>query len=202
MNEFQKAEEWGTKNLIESTSSKNYLFKISGSLVNDKTVIKELKNKSRNNTLTIVHGCGEQISEKFKELDISYTFDNLGRRIINNQSDMRLIENIVEEVNKELADKLGLKAIKTGVKAKKISNYTGIPTNLLYDYETYRNSVIGSLGIEKGNILNLNADEVGECLIKNINYSKIIYITRKQNNYGKGLKEKIIKDTNIEIIYR
>jgi hypothetical protein len=50
------------------------LVKVSGDLVRDKKVIGEVKNLSKKNEVTLIHGAGTQISGALKKNNISYGF--------------------------------------------------------------------------------------------------------------------------------
>lgn len=180
-----------------------YLFKLSGSLVKNKNIVEKLIEISMENDITVVHGCGEQFSKRLDEFGISYKKGRDGKRNTSAEA-IGILPGIVYEINHELAESLSrfkrFSERPISVKAEKFpEDYRGEPIGIRLP--DYRNCIVGSLGIDENMLLlNVDADDVAGCLAENINYDRIVYITKKQNTYGKSSKGIISRRTGAEII--
>lgn len=164
------------------------VIKYGGSLMDykaaEKKILKNIKNLARNDSVIVVHGGGKEITAALAKSKIQTNFIN-GLRYTDNKS-IKIVEKVLERIQSRIAKKLNnattIKKVVIASRVKKLG-YVGkyLTANLPKIKDVLNKgkiAVISPVGkSKKGEILNLNADEVAAGLAVQLKTEKLVFFT-------------------------
>ena len=186
------------KRYLEKYNDEYIVIKCGGSVLVDKNLfnifIKDIVilNKLGFNPI-IVHGGGKRINSKLLELNIKSDFIN-GLRVTNKNT-INIVEDVLIEFNKEIANALKNQSCETRRITSKEYNiitvipeneklgFVGTPTNIKTDFlkeiiKVNKVPVVAPLGLDKNDqTFNINADTVAGSIAKELKARRLMIIS-------------------------